>query len=973
MAFLYRHGDRPLEGYTILRGIGRGGFGEVYYAVSDGGREVALKVVQQNSDIELRGVRHCMNLKNPHLVSIFDVRLNDDEVPFVLMEYVKGPSLRDIIRQSPSGCGVEQAAFFVTELARGLSYLHSSGIVHRDLKPENIFLEDGYVKIGDYGLSKFISVSHQSGQTISVGSVHYMAPEIGSGNYQKSIDVYALGVILYELLTGEVPFNGDSMGEILMKHLSCEPDLEAVDPELREVVAKAMAKKPEERYASAEALVEDLLARLDLKRRVAEFDPTRLSNVGETQEPELQNADLAKAATAIPAAAPSPRPMPRPNTPPVAGAAAAATAAASEASETVAAAVGAQVNTRSDWERRLFMGVVTAVSMALGVWLLTNQSGQGFPFTYALLILAGAVPVLLAQTWAVPRFGLDKGLPRTLATFAIAGPPLALGSLAVGVPRAIPALLAGLVFIDWSARTNRRRDEMVSLGEAFTAGLFGVIAGYLVQREAFFAGGTLAAMSLVVNAISPFDGGRKQRRRDNGTRHKPRGDRRRAPPPPPPQHRSPQAPAALASVGAAVPPSAPVSPPSAPVSPPSAPVSPPSAPVSPPSAPVSPPKSPLPPYAGATRARSHKSHQLTLGNDRVFAGVCGGLAEHFNWDPTVVRLIAIAIMLVTSGTALLGYFIFWLVMPANPVTLKAAAVYSKPRSDKPGLFGRIVCAVFGLATAALGIGLSIGGLVQFAEHRFLEEASLLLGFGILSLLVSMVFWWKVLARKRYGFVRGTLQPFATMTLFGGAATTGILSAQALRGEDEVIAGGVAIAFAAIAVFLGSNWLRWWRRQRPPPPRHDSAGGGGWMTLGMLLMTLAAMTLVAATLFGMRALPDPFDIRVFSSSQPDFTPLLVPLFFFIPGLFAILMSRRWGGSGHVARGVVGWLSGAVFCAGFSAVFIEKACAAQSINTFFDILDASPRGDLLLGFLAIGAFAVLCLAWPASRRSYRETTS
>ena len=81
MSFRYRHGERPLEGYTIQRGVGRGGFGEVYYAISDGGREVALKALLLNHEIELRGVRQCINLKNPHLVSIFDVKVTDDGVP----------------------------------------------------------------------------------------------------------------------------------------------------------------------------------------------------------------------------------------------------------------------------------------------------------------------------------------------------------------------------------------------------------------------------------------------------------------------------------------------------------------------------------------------------------------------------------------------------------------------------------------------------------------------------------------------------------------------------------------------------------------------------------------------------------------------------------------------------------------------------------------------------------------------------
>ena len=166
MSYRFRHGDRPLDGYTILRGLGRGGFGEVYYAVSDGGREVALKVIQHNHDVELRGVRHCMNLKSPHLVCIFDVKAGTDGWPVVIMEYVSGPSLRQILTGHPDGLGVDRSSYLIERIAQGLCYLHDHGIVHRDLKPENIFYEDGYAKIGDYGLSKFISVSRQSGRII---------------------------------------------------------------------------------------------------------------------------------------------------------------------------------------------------------------------------------------------------------------------------------------------------------------------------------------------------------------------------------------------------------------------------------------------------------------------------------------------------------------------------------------------------------------------------------------------------------------------------------------------------------------------------------------------------------------------------------------------------------------------------------------------------------------------------------------
>ena len=265
LLFAYQSGSRPLDGYTIKRGVGRGGFGEVYYAVSDAGKEVALKLdppqprrraARRDPVPEPQAPQPGQPVRHP------PGRARGDS--WVVMEYVAGESLEDMILPAiPTACRRTRPwQWFDGMCARGVAYLHDHGIVHRDLKPGNIFLDEGIVKIGDYGLSKFISRSRRSGQTESVGTVHYMAPEIANGRYGKEIDIYALGIILYEMLTGHVPFEGESIGEVLMKHLTAEPDLSRVPAQFRPIVARLLRKDPDQRYPTVPALVEDIDAAL---------------------------------------------------------------------------------------------------------------------------------------------------------------------------------------------------------------------------------------------------------------------------------------------------------------------------------------------------------------------------------------------------------------------------------------------------------------------------------------------------------------------------------------------------------------------------------------------------------------------------------------------------------------------------------------------------------------------------------------
>ena len=260
--YTFGSGARPLDGYTIKRAIGRGGFGEVYYATSDSGKEVALKLILRNLDVESRGVKQCMNLKCPNLLTIFDLKTNDAGDTFVIMEYVAGPSLASILKQYPGGLPEAEIRNWLKGLVEGVAYLHDHGIVHRDLKPANLFMEEGIVKIGDYGLAKLITPSQGTEHSESIGTCHYMAPEIGSGKYNKPIDIYAMGVILYEMLTGRVPFEGETVNEVLMKHLTARPNIAVLPQPYQAIVAKALAKDPNHRVAK----VYDLLPPEDAPR-----------------------------------------------------------------------------------------------------------------------------------------------------------------------------------------------------------------------------------------------------------------------------------------------------------------------------------------------------------------------------------------------------------------------------------------------------------------------------------------------------------------------------------------------------------------------------------------------------------------------------------------------------------------------------------------------------------------------------------
>ncbi|WP_102692706.1 Stk1 family PASTA domain-containing Ser/Thr kinase [Rummeliibacillus pycnus] len=272
-------GKRISGRYKILDVIGGGGMSNVYLAhdmILD--RDVAIKILHYNfsneQEMHRRFQREALSatsLTHPNIVSIYDVG-EDGDMHYLVMEYVKGQTLKQYIQKyaplAPTKC-----VNIMKQLTSAIAHAHQNQIIHRDIKPQNILMdEDDNVKITDFGIAMALEDTSFTRTNSVLGTVHYLSPEQArGGTATKKSDIYSLGIVLYELLTGELPFSGESAVAIALKHLQSEtPSVRAIVPSipqsLENVVLKATAKDPVHRYKSVEEMAEDLETVLSVER-----------------------------------------------------------------------------------------------------------------------------------------------------------------------------------------------------------------------------------------------------------------------------------------------------------------------------------------------------------------------------------------------------------------------------------------------------------------------------------------------------------------------------------------------------------------------------------------------------------------------------------------------------------------------------------------------------------------------------------
>lgn len=272
-------GQKINDRYEIIRSIGEGGMANVYLAydtILD--RDVAIKILRGDLASDEKFVRRfqrealsASSLSHPNIVEMYDVG-EDNGNYFIVMEYIEGKTLKQLLKKR--GClTLSEAIDIMLQLTDGMSHAHDSYIIHRDLKPQNIMIsDDGGIKITDFGVAMALNETQLTQTNSVMGTVHYLPPEQASGKGSTiRSDIYSMGIIFYELLTGILPFKGESAVEIALKHMrdplpSVRKQNPAIPQSIENIILKATAKNPKNRYLDAKAMHQDLLTALSDER-----------------------------------------------------------------------------------------------------------------------------------------------------------------------------------------------------------------------------------------------------------------------------------------------------------------------------------------------------------------------------------------------------------------------------------------------------------------------------------------------------------------------------------------------------------------------------------------------------------------------------------------------------------------------------------------------------------------------------------
>ena len=289
---------KRLDGrYEINELIGVGGMAYVYKAYDRvEGRWVAIKILKEefsnNSDF-LRRFRNESKaiavLNHPNIVKVYDVSFGD-QIQYIVMEFIDGITLKEYIEQEGT-IRWQEAVHFTTQILMALECAHEKGIIHRDIKPQNIMLlQDGSIKVADFGIARFLQSETQTMTDKAIGSVHYIAPEQASGDYiTDKADIYSVGVMLYEMLTGKLPFVADNAVSVALMQLQAKPVMPrelnpSIPRGLEQITMRAMEKNPVDRFQSAGEMLDDLdefrrnpniVFHYDLQTANARYDASR--------------------------------------------------------------------------------------------------------------------------------------------------------------------------------------------------------------------------------------------------------------------------------------------------------------------------------------------------------------------------------------------------------------------------------------------------------------------------------------------------------------------------------------------------------------------------------------------------------------------------------------------------------------------------------------------------------------------------